>query len=87
MNSKVFKKMGFHVQKDELESLVNCKPQAVERMLQKLQQQMARCASHLLARGPFRQRYARHARAQHLFSASRPQVWRAQSRGEGYPDP
>jgi len=42
LNSKVFKKMGFHVQKDELESLVNCKPQAVERMLQKLQQQMAR---------------------------------------------
>jgi len=42
LNTKVFKKMGFALQKEELDSLSNCTPQAVERMLKKLQQNMAK---------------------------------------------
>lgn len=34
--------MGFSLQKEELDSLANCTPQAVERMLKKLQQNMAK---------------------------------------------
>ena len=42
LNTKVFKKIGFAMQKEELDALCNCTPQAVERMLKKLQQNMAR---------------------------------------------
>ena len=41
LNAKVFKKMGFQLNKEEVEAIVGCTPQAVERMLLKLQQQMA----------------------------------------------
>lgn len=34
--------MGFALQKEELDALANCTPQAVERMLKKLQQNMAK---------------------------------------------
>lgn len=42
LNSKVFKKMGFQLQKEEIDNLCNCTPQAVERMLKKLQHGMAK---------------------------------------------
>ena len=42
LNAKVFKKMGFQLNKEEVEAIVGCTPQAVERMLLHLQQQMAR---------------------------------------------
>jgi len=42
LNTRVFKKMGWQLNKEELEGLVNCQPQAVERTLLKLQQQMAK---------------------------------------------
>lgn len=42
LNAKVFKKMGFQLNKEEMDALCNCTPQAVERMLKKLQQNMAK---------------------------------------------
>ena len=42
LNSKVFKKMGFQLTQEELDGLCNCAPQQVERVLKKLQQQMAK---------------------------------------------
>jgi len=42
LNQKVFKKMGFQLTKEEIDALANCQPQAVERMLKKLQQNMAK---------------------------------------------
>jgi hypothetical protein len=38
----VFKKLGFQLQKDEVDAICNCTAQAVERMLNKLQQNMAK---------------------------------------------
>jgi len=42
LNAKPFKKMGFQLNKEELDALCNCTPQAVERALKKLQQNMAK---------------------------------------------
>jgi len=42
LNQKVFKKMAFQLTKEEIEALSNCMPQAVERMLKKLQNAMAK---------------------------------------------
>jgi hypothetical protein len=42
LNTKVFKKMGFQMQQDEMDALANCAPQTVERMLKNLQQKMAK---------------------------------------------
>ena len=41
LNAKVLKKMNMHLNKDEMEALCACKPNAVERTLQTLQQKMA----------------------------------------------
>mmetsp|Transcript_43110 Transcript_43110/g.71665 ORF Transcript_43110/g.71665 Transcript_43110/m.71665 type:complete len:228 (+) Transcript_43110:104-787(+) len=41
-NAKVCKKMGFQLSKEELDALVNCQHQAVERTLKNLQQRMAK---------------------------------------------
>lgn len=37
LNLKVFKRMGFQLNKEEIDSLANCASQAVERTLKKLQ--------------------------------------------------
>ena len=42
LNGKVFKKMGFQLQKEELDALCNCTPQSVERMLLQVQTNMAK---------------------------------------------
>lgn len=42
LNSRVFKKMGFQLQQEEMDALCNCQPQAVEKMLKSLQQRMAK---------------------------------------------
>ena len=45
LNQKVFKKLGFQMQKEEMDGLCNCQTQAVERLLKTLQMKMAKCAS------------------------------------------
>ena len=42
LNGKVFKKMGFQIQQEEMDALCNCAPQQVERTLKNLQQRMAK---------------------------------------------
>ena len=42
LNQKVFKKMGFQLQKEEMDALCNCQTQAVERLLKTLQMKMAK---------------------------------------------
>ena len=44
LNQKVFKKLGFQLQKEEMDGLCNCQTQAVERLLKTLQMKMAKCA-------------------------------------------
>eukprot|EP01138_Halocafeteria_seosinensis_P004865 gb/GECG01004975.1/.p1 GENE.gb/GECG01004975.1/~~gb/GECG01004975.1/.p1 ORF type:complete len:274 (+),score=39.53 gb/GECG01004975.1/:1-822(+) len=41
LNSKVFKKLKFNVSKEEMESVVNCKPGMIESLLLRLQNKMA----------------------------------------------
>jgi len=42
LNSKVFKKMGLQLNKEEIDALCNCTAQAIERTLSKLQEAMSR---------------------------------------------
>ena len=42
LNSKVFKKMGFQLQQEEMDNLCNCTLQQVEKMLKNLQERMAK---------------------------------------------
>jgi len=42
LNLKLFKRLNFQMQKEELDALCNCQPQAVERTLKKVQMHMAR---------------------------------------------
>jgi hypothetical protein len=42
LNQKVFRKMSFQLTQEEMDAVCNCTPQAVERMLKKLQQNMAK---------------------------------------------
>jgi len=42
LNLKLFKRLSFQLQKEELDALCTCQPQAVERTLKKLQMHMAR---------------------------------------------
>ena len=51
LNQKVFKKLGFQLQKEEMDGLCNCQTQAVERLLKTLQMKMAKCARAHTARG------------------------------------
>ena len=51
LNQKVFKKLGFQMQKEEMDGLCNCQTQAVERLLKTLQMKMAKCARAHTARG------------------------------------
>lgn len=51
LNQKVFKKLGFQLQKEEMDGLCNCQTQAVERLLKTLQMKMAKCARAHKARG------------------------------------
>ena len=44
LNQKVFKKLGFQLQKEDMDGLCNCQTQAVERLLKTLQMKMAKCA-------------------------------------------
>ena len=43
LNAKVFRKIGFQLTDEEINDIVNCTPQTVERMLKKLQTMMAKC--------------------------------------------
>lgn len=51
LNQKVFKKLGFQVQKEEMDGLCNCQAQAVERLLKTLQMKMAKYGAKRAAAG------------------------------------
>ena len=41
LNQKVFKKLGFSIQKRDIEDVVNCVPDTIERILKLLQPQVS----------------------------------------------
>ena len=51
MNKKVFKKLGFQLSKQEIDDIVHCKPQAVERTLIRVQKAVARYKGRPLGGG------------------------------------
>ena len=83
LNSKVLRKLGYNMAKEDIEAVIQCRPNAVERVLNEVQMKMARYRARIRAATPDRGVSPMRSDGGRSDGAGRaPSVGRAPSRGE-----